>query len=305
MRTTRGLAVRAGMVLDGGLVDRHEVGDHHGARRASRRSSRGCCCGRGSAARTRYSLDGADLPVAAAPRVEDAAEERGVVEAGQAEPVDAAVGADQRGAAAVADEPVGGDRQVAVGALEAGAHRLRRQRCHQGSGAQPEQPPARSKSARAAPRSPAAQAVRPRLYTAVGSSGSSSTARAAWLLRRSGVAAGPSRRGQGGVRTRRAVVGGDCGLRGRQRPAVVAAAGADCRHQQEPVGVGRRLGEQRLRPLGRVGRVEVESPALEQCATGCARAAAGAAALLSRAASLGRPGGGARRPPSGRHCAAV
>ncbi len=112
-------AVRTRVVPDGLLVDRHEVDDLD---RAGGRGEDGpedvgavvvALLGPVRAPRP-------ELPVPAVARVEDAAEERWRVEAGQAAPIDAAVDTDQRGAAAVADQPVGPDGEVTAGP----AHRL-------------------------------------------------------------------------------------------------------------------------------------------------------------------------------------
>ena len=108
--------VRPGVLDDAAFVDRHEIRDHHD-------SSAGGEHGVEEVGPVPISLMdlvglvGMDLPAAALPRVEDPAEERVVVEARQAEPVDAAVHPHQRRRAAVADQAIGPDRQIPVDPL--------------------------------------------------------------------------------------------------------------------------------------------------------------------------------------------
>ncbi len=99
------------------LYDRHEVGDgdHAGV------GSEG---GLQDVAAVAIALGHAvgrprrEPPVAALARVEDAAEQRAVVEAREAQPIDAAVDPDERRAAAVSDEAVGADGEIALAALQ-------------------------------------------------------------------------------------------------------------------------------------------------------------------------------------------
>ena len=133
-----------------------------------------------------------------------------------------------------------------------------------GARAIPSSSPTRSKSARAARTVPG----HPGGETAIEQDGRVSRVELGGavrvLSRRRAVAAAPEQGGERRVRSRRPVVLLHGGLRGRQGPAVVAAARARRGHQQQPVGVGRRLREQGLGTVGRVGRVEVEPPALAQ-----------------------------------------
>ena len=95
------------------LCERERVAQHHraGPGRERRLEHEGV---RQVAALDRVFADGRDRPVARV-GIEDPAEDRRAVEARQAEPVDRAVRADERGRVAVGEQAVGGDRLRAAG----------------------------------------------------------------------------------------------------------------------------------------------------------------------------------------------
>ena len=94
------------------VARRHQVDDPGGPACASRSPSRARAVAVGSAARPRDGPRGGETPVAVRFVAEQGGEARGRVEAGQAQPVDRSVAADQRGRVRVADERVVLDRNL-------------------------------------------------------------------------------------------------------------------------------------------------------------------------------------------------